>query len=238
MDGGGRNLRAIANRCFNLAEQAFSVQPGFGGLFYWVRNVVYNTNNALKYIENTDGILTYNNTFIGEGGAGSAQNMHFRNNLWIGSGITPAIFAVTSPANTNSADYDGFRLNPGQANAFGWNTPDFAKRTDYVGQPVRRNYKSLAEFQAATGQEKHGVMLDYDSFVHVTPPDQSDPQHVYDTAGVDFRLKPSSPAVDAGTELPNITDGFAGKAPDLGAYIELGQPMPSLRPPGSYKVTV
>ena len=229
MDGGGRNLRAIANRCFNLAEQAFSVQPGFGGPFYWIRNVVYNTNNALKYIENSDGILTYNNTFIGEGGAGSAQNMHFRNNLFVGSGITPTVFAVNSPANTNSADYDGFRPNPGQANAFGWATPDFAKRTDYAGAPVRRLYKSLADFQAATGQEKHGVLLDYDSFVHVTPPDGSDVQHVYDVADFDFRLKPTSPAVDAGIELPNITDGFAGKAPDLGA-IELGQPVPHYGP--------
>jgi hypothetical protein len=223
MDGGGRNIRAWGNRCFNLAEQAFSVQPGFGGPFYWIRNIVYNTNNSLKYIENSAGILTYNNTFIGEGGAGSAQNMHFRNNLFIGSGITPTLFAVTSPANTNSADYDGFRPNPGQANAFGWNTPDFAKRTDYAAAPVRRNFRTLAEFQAATGQEKHGVLLDYDSFVHVTPVDGSDVQHVYDPADQDFRLKPTSPAVDAGIELPNITDGFAGKAPDLGA-LEVGAP--------------
>jgi hypothetical protein len=48
-------------------------------------------------------------------------------------------------------------------------------------------------------------------------------QHVYDPADQDFRLKPTSPAVDAGIELPNITDGFAGKAPDLGA-LEVGAP--------------
>jgi hypothetical protein len=29
--------------------------------------------------------------------------------------------------------------------------------------------------------------------------------------------------------LPNVTDGFSGKAPDLGA-IELGQPMPHYGP--------
>ena len=60
-----------------------------------------------------------------------------------------------------------------------------------------------------------------DSFMHVTPPNMDDPQHVYDPADFDFRLKPTSPAVDAGIELPNITDGFTGKAPDLGA-IEAG----------------
>ena len=34
-------------------------------------------------------------------------------------------------------------------------------------------------------------------------------------------LKPGCNAVDAGVVLPNINDGFAGAAPDLGAY-ELG----------------
>ena len=71
--------------------------------------------------------------------------------------------------------------------------------------------------------------MDYDGFVHVTPPNLEDIQHVYEPTDYDFRLKPTSPAVDAGVELPNITDGFAGKAPDLGA-IELSQPMPHYGP--------
>jgi len=73
------------------------------------------------------------------------------------------------------------------------------------------------------------VMVDYDSFAHVTPPDIGDPQRVYDSAVYDFRLKPGSAAVDAGVELPNITDGFAGKAPDLGA-LEQGRPLPHYGP--------
>ena len=223
MDGGGRNIRAFENRCFNLAAGAFSVQPGYGGPFYWVRNIVYNTNNDLKYIEGSSGILTYNNTFIGEAAAGPAQNMHFRNNLFIGTGLLPSVFAINAPTNTNSADYNGYRPNPG-ADAFQWNSPDFAKLLDYTGTTVKRSYKGLAELQAATGQEKHGVILDYDSFVHVTAPDVKDPQRVYASAPFDFRLVASSPAVDAGIAIANVTDGFAGKAPDLGA-IELGQSM-------------
>ena len=46
------------------------MQPGFGGPFYWIRNIVYNTTNVFKYIENSAGILTYNNTIIGEGALG------------------------------------------------------------------------------------------------------------------------------------------------------------------------
>jgi hypothetical protein len=37
-------------------------------------------------------------------------------------------------------------------------------------------------------------------------------------------LKNGGGAIDAGQPLPGINDGFAGKAPDLGAY-ELGQPL-------------
>jgi hypothetical protein len=35
--------------------------------------------------------------------------------------------------------------------------------------------------------------------------------------------------VDAGVVLPNINDGFAGKAPDLGCC-ELGRPLPHYGP--------
>ena len=230
MDGSGRNMRVFRNRCFNLAEQAISVQPGFGGPNYWIRNLIYSSfNGALKYIEGSAGIATYNNTIFAENRPGPAQNMHFRNNLFLGIGDLDPVFALNSPANTNDMDYDGFRPNPGKAVNFEWDTPDFAKRNDYTTAAVRRQYKTLPDFVAGTGQEKHGIMVDYDSFMHVTPPNMDDPQHIYDTAGFDFRLKPTSPAVDAGVELPNITDGFTGKAPDLGAY-EVGQPLPHYGP--------
>jgi hypothetical protein len=34
----------------------------------------------------------------------------------------------------------------------------------------------------------------------------------------DYRLRPDSPGLDAGEEVPPYTDGFAGKAPDMGAF--------------------
>lgn len=46
---------------------------------------------------------------------------------------------------------------------------------------------------------------------------------------MDFRLKPSSPAIDAGIELPSITDRFTGKAPDIGAF-EAARPLPQYGP--------
>ena len=63
----------------------------------------------------------------------------------------------------------------------------------------------------------------------VSRPDPERPHAVYQAEGFDFRLKPGSRAVDAGCRLPNINDGYTGKAPDLGAY-ELGKPLPVYGP--------
>jgi hypothetical protein len=40
----------------------------------------------------------------------------------------------------------------------------------------------------------------------------------------DFRLKTNAAAIDAGVNIPGITEGFVGTAPDLGAY-EFGAPV-------------
>jgi len=77
----------------------------------------------------------------------------------------------------------------------------------------------------------NGLTLDYDVFVNVPKLDR-DPktvQRLYDFKNLDFRLRPGSTAIDRGVTLPNINDGFAGKAPDLGA-LEAGQPLPIYGP--------
>ena len=73
------------------------------------------------------------------------------------------------------------------------------------------------------------MVVDYDVFTRVPKPDQTDPQRIYSPDGFDFRLKPGSAAVDAGVVLPSITDGFTGRAPDLGAR-ELGRELPHYGP--------
>jgi hypothetical protein len=42
-------------------------------------------------------------------------------------------------------------------------------------------------------------------------------------------LKPGSKAVDAGVTIPTVNDGFAGRAPDLGA-LEVGKAAPHYGP--------
>ena len=95
-----------------------------------------------------------------------------------------------------------------------------------------RRYKSLAEYSAATGQDKHSVILDYDIFQHVpmlNAQDLSTIQKIHDAKDLDFSLKPGSAAVDRGAAIPNVTNGYSGNAPDLGA-LESGQPMPHYGP--------
>jgi hypothetical protein len=95
----------------------------------------------------------------------------------------------------------------------------------------RPGYATLADFTRATGQDQHSIVLDYDVFVNVPKLDR-DPktvQRLYESKNLDFRLKPGAAAIDRGVALPNINDGFAGKAPDLGA-LEAGQPLPIYGP--------
>ena len=83
-----------------------------------------------------------------------------------------------------------------------------------------------------THQDQHSVLVDYDIFVNVSKLDAKDLKKVqllYKAEDFDFRLKPGSAAIDRGVVLPNVTDGFSGRAPDLGA-LELGQDPPHYGP--------
>jgi len=99
------------------------------------------------------------------------------------------------------------------------------------GLEVRR-FATLAEYSRATHQDEHSVAVDYDIFVNVPRLDAKDVktvQKLYKAEDLDFRLKPGSAAVDRGVELPTVTDGFGGRAPDLGA-LESGKPLPHYGP--------
>jgi hypothetical protein len=95
-----------------------------------------------------------------------------------------------------------------------------------------RSFATLAEFSAATGNDRNSVLVDYDIFVNVRRLDAQDfasVQRLYDAKDFDFRLKPGSAATDRGLILPTVTDDFSGRAPDLGA-LETGQPVPHYGP--------
>jgi hypothetical protein len=198
------------------------------------------------------GAIFYNNTVLSETQASGASNVHWANNLFLGENSAPAIFTVNTYTNYSSSDYNGFRPNAGAAYSFAWNSPPALMSADFApllrgagpggattagrggtGQSgagstpslETRQFKTLEEYSKVSGQDQHSVLVDYDIFMNVPQLDAQDAstvQKVYKAESLDFRLKPGSAAVDRGTVLPNVTDGFTGRAPDLGA-LEVGQ---------------
>lgn len=161
---------------------------------------------------------------------------------------TPS-FSVNTFTSYSSSDYNGFRNGEGVAEPFAWNSPPDGVRTLYGGGPpskicgrgpygcnkspttplVHRSFKSLAEYARATGEDRHSVMVDYNIFVRAAAPNLADVQHLYQPADYDLTLRKGTKAIDAGVVLPNVNDGYTGRAPDLGAY-EYGQPTPHYGP--------
>jgi hypothetical protein len=252
-DGGARNIRVFRNRCFNSAGGALSAQPLFGGPLYFIRNVVVQAlGNPLKYSIMPAGVINYHNTYITEtNDTGEASNVHFRNNLMLSHGggrISGPSFSVNTFTSYSTSDYNGFRNGAGATEAFAWNSPPDGMRTMYGGGPpprtcgrgpygcsgvttplVKRSFKSLKEYSAATGQDRHSIMVDYDIFIKAQAPNLPDIQHLYRPEDYDLQLRKGAKAIDAGVVLPNVNDGFTGRAPDLGAY-EVGEPLPHYGP--------
>ncbi len=230
-DGSMHNMRVFDNRCFNVAVGGMSPQPVFGGPVYFIRNVVYHSPyGPVKIHADPAGVVYYHNTYIGElRQITPASNLHFRNNLIFGQGRQPAVMAVRTYTNYSSSDYNGYRVNPESDIAFSWSSPPREMARQYGVPLVTREYSSFEEYQQGSGQDANSVLVDFDIFMNAQMPDLDDPGRLYDPEVVDLRLRRGAEAIDAGVALPNINDGFAGRAPDLGAY-EYGQDMPHYGP--------
>jgi hypothetical protein len=240
----------MRNRCFNAPLGAMSPQPVLGGPVYFIRNVVYNAWwGPVKIHGEPSGVYYLNNTYVGEfKQLTPLSNLHLRNNLLMGQGTAPRVLSVDTFTNYSSSDYNGFRPNPESKEAFAWNSPPFedvrnfypARREIQPGVQltvaqtapiplVRRAFPTLKAYAQATGQDRHSRLVDYDIFVKAPKPDYSDPTHVVAPEEIDLRLRKGATAIDAGVDLPNVTEGFRGRAPDLGAY-EFGEPLPHYGP--------
>jgi len=233
-DGGVHNIRVMRNRGVNSAHGGLSAQPVFGGPAYFIGNIVYNVPSgvALKFTAKPAGLLVYHNTFISEHTMRDPHsNTHFRNNLFLGrdgAGRPVAVFAQATAYSSN--DYNGFRPNPEAKESYVYLVPADPLKPEYEPAKERwRGFATLEEFRRATGREVHGIEVDYWDFENVKAPDAGARHAVYHAEDMDFRLKAGSKAVDAGVRLPTVNDGFAGRAPDLGA-LESGLPLPVYGP--------
>jgi hypothetical protein len=255
MDGSMHNIRVMRNILINSASHPMSTQPSVGGPIYWIRNIVYHApGGSTRMTANSPGVIFYHNTITSEINPSLCANAHWLNNLVLGQDDAPPIFNVTTTTSYSSSDYNGFRPSPAAAYTFGWYIvePDAAGRgrggdPEAGGAPGRGRggasavaaggllqpgqYRTLADYTQATGQDRHSVLVDYDVFVNVPKLDR-DPktvQRLYNFKDYDFRLRPGSAAIDRGVVIPNVNDGFTGSAPDLGA-LETGQPLPIYGP--------
>ena len=234
-DGAAQNVRVIENRCFNMAHRALSTQPALGGPIYFIRNIVYNApeGGALKLTADSAGVLLYNNTLLSEAHQmGPASNLHFRNNLILGQGAWPEVFSVDTFTPWSSSDFNGFGAAQAGESLFAWAMP--ARGADYNARGARpaQTFASLSSYAERTGQDSHSRMIDWSIFVNARPPAKGDPTKLYRPEDYDVTLRPDSAAIDAGVVLPGVTDGYTGKAPDLGA-LEYGRPIPTYGPRSS-----
>ena len=217
------NCRSLENRITN-SFMGVSSQPSLGGPNYFVRNAMYNLIlSAFKLQRSSVGDVLWNNTVIKNGDAFGVYTGDIfsrtvsRNNLMLGgpggdyngwSSGTGRVISLVSVADED-LDYDGFGSQTGA----------------FIGRIRDIQFESLAELQAMT-TEVNAVEVGYDVFqANVAFP--ADPMTQF--AAPDLRIAPGSPAIDAGTPIPGITDGFTGDAPDLGAY-EVGQELPDYGP--------
>ena len=235
-DGGVRNIRVYRNRGVNAFHGGYSSQPVFGGPVYFFRNLLYHVQSgvAFKLDARPAGLLMYHNTLIGEQAVRSPNgNVHWRNNLFLGRD-TPGrgIMTWANATSVHSSDHNGFRPNKGGGDQYFWLAPTETGQTLYYNKPENwKAFRTLSDYQAANGQDRHSVEIDFDIFEKMAPPDPSPAgRHaVYHAMELNFRLKPGSKVVDAGERLPTINDGFQGAGPDLGA-LESGQPVPHYGP--------
>ncbi len=225
LDGSEGNTRAFRNR-FTNTYATLSFQPIFGGPAYALRNIVVNVaNEQLKFHANgtnePSGMLVLDNTFVSPVLAlnlqTSATSHHFvlENNVIHGPQSVPAGERVadwSSPIDDGTMDHDAW-------------FPDGKFDFDAAGV-----WSSFAAMRGSGVFESHGVLLAPGTFASgLTAP----PSYTVTMAPQDVSLASGSSAIDAGAIIPNVTDGFTGAAPDVGAW-ELGCPTPlyGVRPEG------
>jgi hypothetical protein len=98
-------------------------------------------------------------------------------------------------------------------------------------QVSEQRFDSLEQMREKSGYEAGSIFVDgYAVFMNAAePPHAKGGTTLVPPDAVDLRLKPAAKTVDAGVVIKGINDGFAGAAPDIGAY-ESGRPLPVYGP--------
>jgi hypothetical protein len=229
----------VRNIAYHLPGGSTRLTGGSAGVLFYNNTILSETQAA-----GTSNSHWLNNLFLGENSAPAIWSINTYTNYTSSdyNGFRPnpgaaVSFQWNSPPVTTAADYSSLLSGGRGAGAAGARGAAPGASTGAAGARganglESRPFASLAEYSKATKQDTHSVLVDYDIFMNVPKLDAQDRQSVqkvYKAESFDFRLKPGSAAVDRGTLLGGVTDGFSGQAPDLGA-LEVGQVPPHYGP--------
>lgn len=209
LDGGQCNIRIFDNRM----EQTYcgiSTAPNRKGPSYIFNNVIWNQGNSMGFVGNaikngggdtfTQGMqYLINNTIIHAGGGmagvgyGKDANRELFN-AYLRNNIIYSLIEVNNPVRKGYNIYDP-HLNP---------LCDFDY--DFLGNMHEPWQKG--KIVAVKGSERHAVY--------------GAPEFVDMDRGL-LTLKKGDKGIDKGSKVFNFTDGYKGKAPDMGAF-EYGSP--------------
>jgi hypothetical protein len=224
-DYGMGNVRVMRNRITNCFG-GISSQPSLGGPTYFIRNVMYNIiTNPFKLHNGTVGDVGLHNTVVKNGDAFAVytgaviSRSFFRNNLFIGgpggvyggaSNGTGLVAYLPTANTTCSFDFDAYGSTTGT----------------FTGQIGANTFDSLATMRSNT-TEQNAVQVDLSVF-SATVSYPGDPL-ASELAPADLWIGAGSVAENAGQAIANVNDGYAGSAPDIGAY-EVGAAVPVYGP--------
>lgn len=237
-DYGTRNIGFYDNHIANTST-FLSLDPLWGGPLYCFRNVVLNTVRGPFKLNNTNsGFMIYSNTIVrteGTTGWGWAQsnngelrNYSYRNNLLIYRGGGTHLLALESGGNdpldfTNNAWFpDGAVWWTNSGGSFG-----------SMAEARQQMPATTPLFGRSRTRHEHDLLSPSDPFVvplslgptHLTEVGRSAPPYVP-------TLRAGEALQSGGVAIPNVTDGYAGPSPAIGAVIE-GRAQPrwgALRP--------
>ncbi|GAB2817333.1 hypothetical protein GCM10027276_18170 [Comamonas piscis] len=89
------------------------------------------------------------------------------------------------------AGHNAYRFNPEAPHAYAWDTPALNIGMDWTKPTEKRKFKSLAEVQAAVGQESGSIQVDYQDHGRASSLVREDVQRLYKPEDYDFSPAPA-----------------------------------------------
>ena len=208
LDGICVNARIFDNR-FGNAENPISMAPGLPGPYFVLRNVISGDIQQAAIKMNTAGtpnslirnFYFYHNT-IARSTQGTLLNLWYavpgdhdvpiKNVVFRNNVFWAMAGGRATDVNNQGSEHPSFDYDL-------WYTSDTQNVFQWWNGSSTDKYDTFSEWQAGTGQETHGLFAE---------------------PGLDSDFVPtsSSPVVDAALVIDGVNDGFAGAAPDIGAY--------------------